>query len=141
MVLGSVASAEPGAFDGGAGRGCVLLGGVFECLQEFASGGVVEQLGVGALGDRGGGVAEQFGDDLEAPTCKAETARRTEAEESGLRALDLVLSATRDQPNDCQQLPPTAKERPACAVEPQQPAEQSRDPLLYPLSYGGAGSR
>ena len=36
-----------------------------ECVEEFAAGGVVEQFGVGLFGDRGGGVAEQFRDDLE----------------------------------------------------------------------------
>jgi hypothetical protein len=38
---------------------------VLECVEEFAAGGVVEQFGVGVLGDGGGGVAEEFGDDLE----------------------------------------------------------------------------
>jgi len=35
-----------------------------ECVEEFAAGGVVEELGVGAFGDGGGGVAEEFGDDF-----------------------------------------------------------------------------
>jgi len=39
---------------------------LLECVEEFAAGGVVEELGVGAFGDGGGGVAEEFGDDFEA---------------------------------------------------------------------------
>ena len=31
-----------------------------ECVEEFAAGGVVEQLGVGLFGDGGGGVAEEL---------------------------------------------------------------------------------
>jgi hypothetical protein len=37
-----------------------------EGVEEFAAGGVVEQLGVGLFGDGGCGVAEQFADDFEA---------------------------------------------------------------------------
>ena len=37
-----------------------------EVVEEFAAGGVVEELGVGLFGDGGGCVAEEFADDFEA---------------------------------------------------------------------------
>jgi 7-keto-8-aminopelargonate synthetase-like enzyme len=38
---------------------------VFEGVEEFLAGGVVEEFGVGALGDGGRGVAKEFGDDFQ----------------------------------------------------------------------------
>jgi hypothetical protein len=56
---------------------------VVEGVEEFAAGGVVEQLGVGLFGDGGGGVAEQFADDFEAEALVEEVAAEGAAQGVG----------------------------------------------------------
>jgi hypothetical protein len=56
---------------------------VVEGVEEFAAGGVVEQLGVGLFGDGGGGVAEQFADDFESEAMVEEVAAEGAAQGVG----------------------------------------------------------
>jgi hypothetical protein len=72
-----------------------------EGVEEFFAGGVVEEFCVGAFGDGGGGVAEQFADDFESEAVVEEVAGEGSSEGvrrdvgsvvavSGLRAAGVV---------------------------------------------------
>ena len=70
-------------------------------MEEFAAGGVVEELGVGLFGDSGGCVSEEFADDFEAEAVVEEVAAEGAPQGVGADVGFVVAVLVLGQPGAC----------------------------------------